>query len=133
MKLLNERPDLRRIVFWGALAVMLVSALVGMLWGLIEREWLGVGPVACLALGVGAAGVAAIFRLLELAHPTYHPESHLFSWDDVDSLRQLSRRSERDPVTRDLARSLADRIAIVLPGRPPQGQSQPKTPAVKRP
>ena len=121
------------MVFWASLVVMLASALVGMLWGLIDREWWGVGPMACLALGLGALIVAVVFRVLELVNPTYHPESHLFSWDDVDALRLLSRRSERDPATRDLARSLAERLALVLPGRPPQGQSQPKTPAVKRP
>ena len=89
--------------------------------------------MACVALGAGAFLVAIVFRLLEIANPTYHPESHLFSWDDVEALRLLSRRHPDHP-TRDWARSLADRIAVVLPGRavPPREERRERRQRKKR-
>jgi hypothetical protein len=110
-------PDLRRIVFWVALAIMLAGALVGLIWALIEKEF-GKGPLASLVIGLGALVVALVFGLLHFTNPTWHPESHLFSWADVDELRALARRTDVDPSTAEWARSLADRIAVVLPGRP---------------
>ena len=118
------RPNIQRIVFWVALVVMLSAAATGLVWRLIAGHW-GQGPLICLTIGIEALLVAVVFRLLELANPMFHPESHLFSWDDVDALRLLSRRHQ-DGDTREWARSLADRIAVVLPGRPtpPQPKSR---------
>jgi hypothetical protein len=131
---LRFRPNLRRSVFWVALSVMLISALTGLIWAVIEREF-GRGPISVLGVGLGALLVALAFGLLEFTNPTFHPESHLFDWTDVDSLRELERRGQLPEPTREFVRSLADRIAVVLPGRPApaQGQSQPKTPAGRRP
>lgn len=113
---------------------MLGAAVTGLVWRLIEGGF-GPGPLAALKIGVSALAVALVFGLLQLTNPTFHPESHLFDWTDVDSLRELARREQLPEATRDFARSLADRIAVVLPGRPSpvQGQSQAKTPAVRRP
>jgi hypothetical protein len=125
---------LRRFVFWGALSVMLVAGLTGLIWAVATRDF-GVVPIASLAMGIGALVVALVYGLLDFTSPTFHPGSHLFDWGDVDSLRNLARQDRLDAPTREWARSLADRIAVVLPGRPApaQDQSQPKTPAVKRP
>ena len=123
MNLLRFRagPQLRRIVFWMALAIMLVGAVVGLVWALIEKGF-GPGPLASLFVGLTALVVALVFGLLHFTNPTWHPESHLFGWSDVDELRTLSRRSDVDAQTADWARSLADRIAVVLPGRPAPGE-----------
>ncbi|MGH7467125.1 MAG: hypothetical protein ACRENP_03980 [Longimicrobiales bacterium] len=113
---------------------MLISGLTGLIWRLLSGEF-GRGPMAALTLGIGALVVTLVYGLLKFTNPTFHPESHLFDWGDVDSLRNLARGEKLDAPTREWARSLADRIAVVLPGRsaPAQGQSQPKTPAVRRP
>lgn len=108
-------PTIRKAVFWASLLVMLIAAPVGMVARLTTREW-GVVPQASLALGLGALLVALVFWLLELTNPMFHPESDLFSWDDVDELRKLARRTT-DAEERAWARSLAERIAVVLPGR----------------
>jgi hypothetical protein len=131
---LRAHPNLRRLVFWISLGVMLTAGLTGLIWRLLSGEF-GRGPMAAMALGIGALVVALVYGLLEFTSPTFHPESHLFQWADVDTLRSLARRDQLDAATREWARSLADRIAVVLPGRsaPAHGQSQPKTPAVRRP
>ena len=123
MNLLRFRagPGLRRIVFWVALAIMLVGALVGLVWALIAKEF-GPGPLASLFVGLTALVVALVFGALHFTNPTWHPESHLFSWSDVDELRALARRTDVDATTAEWARSLADRIAVVLPGRPATGE-----------
>ena len=110
-------PHLRRIVFWVSLGIMLIGALVGLIWALIAKEF-GPGPLASLVIGLTALVVALVFGLLHFANPTWHPESHLFSWSDVDELRALARRTDIDAETVEWARSLADRVAVVLPGRP---------------
>ncbi|MGH7461214.1 MAG: hypothetical protein ACREMA_09330 [Longimicrobiales bacterium] len=128
------RPSLRRGVFWIALGIMLVAGVTGLAWSALTREY-GIGPIAAATVGIGALLVALAFALLEFTNPTFHPESHLFDWDDVDRLRGLARDGVLDEPTREWTRSVGDRITIVLPGRSPvaQGQSQPKTPAVKSP
>ena len=55
--------------------------------------------------------------LIELNSRKWHPESGLFTWSDVDNLRSLALIDDIDAETRQWARSLADRIAVVLPGR----------------
>jgi hypothetical protein len=94
---------------------MLAAALVGLVSALLAGEF-SVYSVAALTVGLGALLITAGMVLVELVSRKYHPESGLFSWSDVDSLRELAIRSS-DAETRAWARSLADRIAIVLPGR----------------
>jgi hypothetical protein len=120
------RPNLRRLVFWVALGIMLVGAVTGLVWALIEHEF-GRGPLAFLTIGLSALLVALVFGLLHFTNPTFHPESHLFSWSDVDELRGLSQRLDIERETSEWARSLADRIAVVLPGRP-QSELRPPRP-----
>ena len=110
-------PHLRRIVFWVSLGIMLVGAVVGLIWALIAKEF-GPGPLASLFVGLTALVVALVFGLLHFTNPTWHPESHLFSWSDVDELRALARRTDVNVETAEWARSMADRVAVVLPGRP---------------
>lgn len=109
-------PILRRVVFWTALVVMLACAVVGLVWRLIEGQF-GAGPQAAATIGSGALLIALVFGLLHFTNPTFHPESHLFTWSDVDTLRALARNPAAEPETREWARSLADRIAVVMPGR----------------
>jgi hypothetical protein len=109
-------PILRRAVFWTALAVMLACALVGLVWRLIDGQF-SAGPQAAATIGSGALLIALVFGLLHFTNPTFHPESHLFTWSDVDTLRALARNPAVEPETREWARSLADRVAVVLPGR----------------
>jgi hypothetical protein len=129
------RPNLRRGVFWISLAVMLGAGLTGLTWAVLTHEF-GTGPMTALAVGIGALAVALIFGLLDFTNPTFHPESHLFDWHDVDTLRTLARQGELDEPTREWARSLSDRIAIVLPGRSApghdQGQGHAKSSIVRR-
>jgi hypothetical protein len=113
-------PNLRRLVFWTSLVVMLGAALTGLIWAVIERDF-GWGPLGAVAVGLGALLIALVFGLLEFTNPTFHPESHLFDWSDVDALRKVARQPELDAETRDWARSLAERIAVVLPGRASAG------------
>jgi hypothetical protein len=107
---------------------MLVGAVTGLVWALIDHEF-GPGPLAFLSLGLSALLVALVFGLLNFTNPTFHPESHLFSWSDVDELRGLSRHPDMEKETSEWARSLADRIAVVLPGRP---QSELRPPRSRR-
>ena len=137
------RPNVRRLVFWTALVVMLVSSLTGLIWTVVSPDFAkaplrvltSAGPLASLTLGIGSLLVALVFGLIEFTNPTFHPESHLFDWGDVDSLHQLTRQKQLDEPTREWARSLADRISIVLPGRSPaaQGPSTSRTPAIELP
>jgi hypothetical protein len=121
-------PMLRRGVFWAALVVMLASAVVGLIWRLLDGKW-SVGPQVAASIGSGALLIALVFGLLHFTNPTFHPESHLFGWSDVDALRALARNPAVTPEQREWARSLADRIAIVLPGRvsPPEPRKPSKT------
>ena len=125
-KRFRVRTGLRRFVFWGAATVMLGAAVFGLVWAFVAREWTAPSIVA-LTVGVGAMMVALAFGLLESASPTFHPESELFDWDDVDTLRALARDRELDRGVREFLRTLADRIAIVLPGRetPPREMTPP--------
>jgi cytochrome c biogenesis protein CcdA len=109
------RSRLRKAVFVAAVAIMLVAALVGLVSALIAGEFSG-QSIAALTVGLGALLIIAGIVLVELVSRKYHPESGLFTWSDVDNLRELAGRSS-DAETRSWARSLADRIAVVLPGR----------------
>ena len=126
----SSPPGLRRVVFWVAATVMLAAALFGLVWAFIVRDWT-MPSIAALTVGVGALMVALAFGLLEFTSPTFHPESELFDWDDVDTLRALAREPALDPTVREYLRSLADRVAVVLPGREPQPPEErnPRSPA----
>jgi len=122
----SGRPPVRRLVFWTAIALMLIAAVVGLIEWFPERQF-GRVSVAALSLGIGALVVAIVFGLLQQASRTFHPESELFRYADVDTLRGIARRTD-DPELRDWALSLADRITVVLPGReaPPPSASVPR-------
>lgn len=110
------RSRLRKTLFVICVGIMLAAALVGLISALIANDFSGVS-IAALTVGLGALLIAAGIVLVELINRKYHPESGLFSWSDVDNLRDLAVRSASDAEVREWARSLADRIAIVLPGR----------------
>lgn len=129
-----RKAGLRRVVFWSAILLMVGSALFGLIWEIgfhRERGW-SVQAMAAAAIGVGSLLIALLFSLLEFTRPTFHPESELFDWSDVDGLRALSRDDGLDRETREFVRSLADRVAVVLPGRPAQ-RSEQRPPRAWRP
>lgn len=99
-----------------SVAIMLVAAFVGLFSALLAGDF-GSSSIAALTVGLGALLIAAGLVLIELISRKYHPESGLFTWSDVDNLRSLAIRSASDEEMRAWARSLADRIAVVLPGR----------------
>jgi uncharacterized membrane protein YcjF (UPF0283 family) len=110
------RSRLRKTLFMICVGIMLAAAVVGLISALIANDF-STSSIAALTVGLGALFIAAGIVLVELIHRKYHPESGLFSWSDVDNLRALAVRSATDAELREWARSLADRIAIVLPGR----------------
>jgi len=122
----SNRPPVRRLVFWTAIAIMLVAAVVGLVEWFPDRKF-GSVSVAAASLGFGALVVAIVFGLLQQASRTFHPESELFRYADVDTLRSIARRTS-DPELRDWALSLAERISVVLPGReaPPASPTAPR-------
>jgi hypothetical protein len=110
------RTRLTKALFIISVALMLAGALVGLLSALIANEF-NATSIAALTVGLGALLISGALVLVELVTRKWHPESGLFSWGDVDNLRQLALRAPVDAETREWARSLADRIAVVLPGR----------------
>lgn len=109
------RSRLRKALFVVCVALMLAAAVIGLVLALVAGEFSG-PSIAALTVGLGALLIVAALVLVELTSRKWHPESGLFSWSDVDNLRRLAVRSV-DLETSEWARSLADRIAIVLPGR----------------
>ncbi|HEX6559434.1 MAG TPA: hypothetical protein VF021_08220 [Longimicrobiales bacterium] len=112
------RSRLRKALFLISVAIMLGAALVGLITALHAGEFNGLS-IAALTVGLGALLIVAALILVEATSRKFHPESGLFTWSDVDNLRSIAVRSAHDAETRAWARSLADRIAIVLPGRQP--------------
>jgi len=129
---ITNPPTLRRVVFWTAIVLMLVAAVVGLVDWFPERK-LGAVSAGAVGLGLSAMVVAIVFGLLQQASRTFHPESELFNYTDVDMLRALARRTTETEV-RDWALSLAERITIVLPGReaPPPPSPTPRRRADRR-
>lgn len=110
------RTRLLKVVFGISVAIMLGAALTGLVLSLIAGEF-NHSSLAALTVGLGALLICAALVLVETVTRKFHPETGLFSWSDVDNLRTLAVHSADDTETREWARSLADRIAIVLPGR----------------
>lgn len=110
------RSRLRKALFLLSVAIMLAAAVIGLITALHAGEFSG-PSIAALTVGLGALLIVASLVLVEATSRKFHPESGLFSWTDVDNLRSLAFSSADDDETREWARSLADRIAIVLPGR----------------
>lgn len=110
------RSRLRKALFLISVAIMLAAAVIGLISALHAGEFSG-PSIAALTVGLGALLIVASLVLVEATSRKFHPESGLFSWTDVDNLRSLAVSSADDDETREWARSLADRIAIVLPGR----------------
>lgn len=95
---------------------MLGAAVVGLVATLIAGK-ITIVSLGALSAGIGALLIMAGLVVVELVSRKFHPESGLFTWSDVDTLRDLAIRNSADPETREWAKSLADRIAVVLPGR----------------
>lgn len=98
---------------------MLGAAVVGLVATLIAGK-ITLVSLGALGAGIGALLIIAGLVVVELVSRKFHPESGLFTWSDVDTLRDLAIRNSDDPETREWAKSLADRIAVVLPGRNPR-------------
>ena len=123
MKAWPFRSRITKAAFVFSIAIMIAAAVFGLVAAFIEREF-GATSLRALTVGMGAVLIAVSLIVSESMTRKFHPESGLFMWTDVDRLRELSSRSAVDAPTREWARSLADRIAIVLPGRPPTDQFQ---------
>ena len=98
-----------------AILIMMAAALFGLVSAFIARDF-GPSSLAALTVGLGALLIAAAFLFIEFMTRKWHPETGLFHWSDVDQLRALG-LAATDEETRAWALSLADRIAVVLPGR----------------
>jgi hypothetical protein len=109
------RSRLRKAIFVASVAIMLAAALVGLVFALIAGEF-SPSSIGALTVGLGALLITAAIVLVELVSRKFHPESGLFTWADVDSLRELAAKTA-DAELRSWVLSLADRIAVVLPGR----------------
>ena len=105
----------QRFVLIASIGIMLIAALVGLVYALLEGEF-GRHSLTALSTRAGALLIAASTLLLERLNRRFHPESRLFLWTDVDQLRALA-RSTSDEETRAWALSLSERIAVVLPRR----------------
>lgn len=116
MKAWPFRSTLVKTAFAVAVGTMLASALVGLILALFAGEFNG-ASIGALTIGLGALLIVAGILVIDVVNRKFHPETGLFGWSDVDNLHELSRRNEIDAQTREWARSLAERIAIVLPGR----------------
>jgi Na+/melibiose symporter-like transporter len=114
-KAFEMNARIQRIILIASVAIMLLAALTGLVYALIEREF-GERSLQALATGIGALLIAATALLLERLNRRFHPESRLFLWSDVDQLRAVA-RSATDEETRAWALSLSERIAVVLPRR----------------
>jgi hypothetical protein len=113
MASMNAR--VQRIVLIASIGIMLIAALVGLVYALLEGGF-GHHSLTALATGMGALLIAASTLLFERLNRRFHPESRLFLWSDVDQLRAVARAAD-DAELRAWALSLSERIAVVLPRR----------------
>ena len=109
------RSRVLKLVFMASVALMLIAALVGLSYALVEREF-GSRSIAALTTGLGALLIALTAAVMEVVTRKLHPESGLFLWSDVDRLRELAHEAQ-DAETRAWALSLGQRISVVLPRR----------------
>jgi hypothetical protein len=103
-------------IFEVSVALMLVAAVTGLVLALIAGRF-DFWSLTAMTVGLSALFIIVAIVLVELVSRKFHPESGLFTWSDVDNLRDLSSHPAIDVELRDWARSLAERVAIVLPGR----------------
>lgn len=109
------RSPLIKAIFVASVAIMLGAALFGLIAALFAGDFTTTS-IAALTVGLGALLIIAGLVVTDLVNRKFHPESGLFTWSDVDTLRDLAQRADSSEL-RAWARSLADRIAVVLPGR----------------
>lgn len=109
------RSRVLKLVFVASVALMLIAALVGLSYALVEREF-GSRSIVALTTGLGALLIALTAAVMEVVTRKLHPESGLFLWSDVDKLRELAVDAQ-DAETRAWALSLGQRISVVLPRR----------------
>ena len=109
------RSRVLKLVFVVSVALMLIAALVGLSYALVEREF-GSWSIAALTTGLGALLIALTAAVMEVVTRKLHPESGLFLWSDVDRLRELAHDAQ-DAEMRAWALSLGQRISVVLPRR----------------
>ena len=109
------RSRVLKLVFMASVALMLIAALVGLSYALVEREF-GSRSIAALTTGLGALLIALTAAVMEVVTRKLHPESGLFLWSDVDRLRELAHDAQ-DAEMRAWALSLGQRISVVLPRR----------------
>lgn len=110
------RSRLVKTIFFVCVVIMLASAMFGLVSWFFSRSFERLS-LTSLTVGFGALMIALSLLVVEVMTRKFHPETGLFMWSDVDELRDIANRPALDVATRDWARSLADRIAIVLPGR----------------
>lgn len=109
------RSRLLKLLFVTSVALMLVAALLGLFYALLDREF-GRRSLTALTMGLGALLIALTAAVMEVVTRKLHPESGLFLWSDVDKLREVARQAD-DAETRAWALSLGQRISVVLPRR----------------
>jgi hypothetical protein len=109
------RSGVLKLVFTVSVALMLMAAVVGLFYALLDREF-GTRSLTALTMGLGALLIALTAAIIEVLTRKLHPESGLFLWSDVDKLQEIARRTG-DAETRAWALSLGQRISVVLPRR----------------
>jgi hypothetical protein len=109
------RSPLMKGLFIASATIMVLAAVLGLIAALVEG---GFGPysVAAVTTGLGALLIIIGLVSIDLVNRKFHPESGLFHWTDVDILRGLANTAD-DPAVRDWAKSMAERVAVVLPRR----------------
>jgi peptidoglycan/LPS O-acetylase OafA/YrhL len=109
------RSRLMKTLFVVSATIMALAAVSGLIAALaaggFERY-----SIAAVTVGLGALLIIVGLVSAELVNRKFHPESALFRWADVDILRGLANTAD-DPAVRDWARSMAERVAVVLPRR----------------
>lgn len=109
------RSRLIKTLFMVSATIMALAAVTGLIAAIIEGGF-GSYSIAAVTVGLGALLIIIGLVSADLVNRKFHPESALFQWTDVDILRGLAGTAD-DPAVRDWARSMAERVAVVLPRR----------------
>ena len=109
------RSPLIKGLFAVTAAILMVAAVAGLIAAVVEGGF-GTWSITAVTVGLGALLIIIGLVSVDLVNRKFHPESGLFRWTDVDILRDLANTTE-DAAVRDWARSMADRVAVVLPRR----------------